>query len=104
MLDSKRSDSVEQRLKTLLSKYIKLFEEKIMEPYKNLNGDSGIIAFEIGGDYIKVKFKDGQWTLYIYTHQSAGLTAIETMKTLARQGYDLNSYISTHKPPYSLRS
>ena len=75
-----------------------------MEPYKNLNGDSGIIDFEIGGDYIKVKFRDGKWTLYTYTDQSAGSTAIETMKTLARQGYGLNSYISTHKPPYSSRS
>lgn len=30
-----------------------------METYKNLGGDSGVSAFEIGDGYIKVKFSDG---------------------------------------------
>lgn len=72
-----------------------------MEPYRDLGGDSGVVAYEIGNDYIKVQFKDGQWRLYTYTYQSAGTSAVEAMKGLARQGKGLNSYISTNKPTYS---
>lgn len=63
-----------------------------MEPYKNLGHDSGIAAYEIGDDLIKVKFKQGG--TYVYTYQSAGKNHIETMKKLAISGQGLNSYIS----------
>ncbi len=72
-----------------------------MEVYKNLHGDSGVSAYQIGGDFIIVRFKSGRWTTYTYTYASAGSTSVETMKSLAKQGYGLNSYISTHKPKYS---
>ena len=75
-----------------------------MKPYKNLNGDSNITAYQLGTDNIVVKFQSGRWTLYTYTYQSAGSTAVETMKSLAQQGHGLNSYISTHKPGYSSKS
>ena len=75
-----------------------------MEPYGNLNGNSNVVAFELGGDYIVVRFRPGRWTEYTYTYASAGSSAVETMKALARQGYGLNSYISTHKPGYSHKS
>lgn len=75
-----------------------------MEPYKNLGGNSGVVAFQIGGDFIIVQFREGQYTFYKYTYMSAGSIAIETMKRLARQGQDLNSYISTNKPDYSSRA
>jgi hypothetical protein len=41
-----------------------------MERYKNLGGDSGVVAYEIGADSIKVGFSDG--SLYLYTYGSAG--------------------------------
>lgn len=72
-----------------------------MEPYKNLGGDSGVAAYQLGGDFIIVQFKSGQWTVYTYTYQSAGSSAVETMKSLARQGHGLNSYISMNKPGYA---
>lgn len=72
-----------------------------MEQYKNLSGNSGVVAFQIGNDYIKVQFKDGRFTLYTYTYQSASSVAIENMKALAVRGQGLNSYISTNKPQYS---
>lgn len=74
-----------------------------MEPYKNLGRDSGVVAYQLGGDYIVVQFRSGNWTVYKYTHQSAGSAAVETMKSLAVQGRGLNSYISTHKPGYASR-
>ncbi len=75
-----------------------------MQPYANTNGDSGIVAYQLGDDYIKVQFQSGQWTLYTYAYASAGSSAVETMKNLAQQGNGLNSYISTNKPGYSSRA
>jgi len=65
-----------------------------MERYRNSGGDSGVAAYEIGSDYIKVQFKDRK--TYTYTYSSAGQHHIEKMKTLARRGHGLNSYINNY--------
>lgn len=65
-----------------------------MEPYRDINGDSGIAAYEIGSDYIKVQFKDG--AVYLYTAASVGSAHIAEMQRLARSGDGLNAYINTH--------
>ena len=65
-----------------------------MESYKNLNGDSGVVGFEKGSDYIRVKFKDN--SVYLYTYTSAGASNIEEMKRLAVAGRGLNSYINRY--------
>jgi hypothetical protein len=62
-----------------------------MERYANNNGDSGISSYQIGSNYILVGFTTG--SIYEYTHSSAGVSKIETMKSLARSGSGLNSYI-----------
>ena len=62
-----------------------------MEHYKNLGGDSGVVAYEIGSDFIKVQFRDG--SLYLYNYQSAGQNNIEQMKNLAIGGIGLNGFI-----------
>jgi hypothetical protein len=64
-----------------------------MERYRNLGGNSGIYAYELGEDYIKVQFSDG--STYLYTNRSAGSYNIEIMKSLAIRGQGLNSFIST---------
>ena len=64
-----------------------------MERYRNLGGDSGVIAFELGAGFIVVQFEDG-WK-YEYTNQSAGANAVATMHRLAAAGEGLNSFIST---------
>ena len=38
-----------------------------MQHYKNLGGDSGVSAFELGEDYIKVQFNDG--SVYLYNNR-----------------------------------
>jgi hypothetical protein len=38
-----------------------------METYKNLGGDSGVSAFEIGEEYIEVKFS-GTSRTYVYSY------------------------------------
>jgi hypothetical protein len=69
-----------------------------MQPYKNLSGQSTIVMYDIGGDFIDVMFKtpakDGS-TIYRYSYTSAGSASIEHMKDLARQGQGLNSFITT---------
>lgn len=42
-----------------------------MERYKDLDGDSGVVAFEIGEGSITVQFSTGM--KYLYTVKSAGL-------------------------------
>lgn len=63
-----------------------------MERYRNLSGDSNIVAYEIGSDFIRVQFSDG--SIYRYTYASAGSRNIELMKRLANKGKGLNSFIS----------
>ncbi len=65
-----------------------------MEYYKDIDGDSGVIAYECGTDYIRVQFSTG--ATYLYTYESAGSHNIEQMKVLARSGNGLNAYINTH--------
>jgi len=63
-----------------------------MIPYKNIDGDSGVSAYENGADYIKVKFSTG--SIYTYTYKSAGSENIEHMKILAQSGEGLNAFIN----------
>jgi hypothetical protein len=65
-----------------------------MEHYKNLGGDSGIDAYEIGADFIRVRFSTG--AVYLYNYSSAGSSNIEHMKQLAKKGMGLNSFIQTN--------
>lgn len=69
-----------------------------MQPYNDRDGDSNVDAFEIGDDYIKVRFRDR--SVYTYTYMSAGMNRIENMKRLAAAHDGLNAYISRHKPRY----
>lgn len=64
-----------------------------MERYKNLGGNSGIMAYEIDDQSITVEFQDG--SVYLYTYDSAGAENIERMKKLAIAGEGLNSFINT---------
>lgn len=58
------------------------------------NSSSGIAAYEVGPDYIVVKFKTG--STYRYSYAKAGNNHVETMKRLARRGRGLNSYINRY--------
>lgn len=66
-----------------------------MERYRNSRGDSGVSAYEIGTDYIKVKFSRTSRT-YTYSYRKAGSNHVEHMKGLARSGSGLNSYINRY--------
>jgi hypothetical protein len=65
-----------------------------MRRYKNLDGNSGVTAYSIGSDSIKVQFTDG--ISYLYTYASTGQATIEEMKILAERGKGLSTFISRH--------
>lgn len=64
-----------------------------MKKYKG-SKESGVSAYEIGPDWIKVKFKDE--TVYTYSYTSAGRIHVETMKDLATKGEHLSTYINRY--------
>jgi hypothetical protein len=72
-----------------------LFDQrKLMDAtIPNVNGDSGVTAYEIGDDWIRVRFSTG--AVYLYTAASAGTANIERMKVLAARGDGLNAFINT---------
>lgn len=63
-----------------------------MERYKNLSGNSGVVAYESGPDFIKIKFRDGG--VYLYNYSVTGKFNVERMKKLAEDGRGLNTFIS----------
>lgn len=66
-----------------------------LEIYKNIDNDSNVTHYEIGGTYIRVKF-NGTVKIYTYSYHSAGIEKVEHMKQLAQAGDGLNSYIKLH--------
>ena len=65
-----------------------------MERYRNLSGNSGVVAYRAGRDSIAVQFEDG--AIYLYTVGSAGRSNIEQMKALAASGRGLSTFIARH--------
>jgi hypothetical protein len=66
-----------------------------MTPYRNLNGNSNIVSFDIIEESIHVVFQSGAHRNYLYNHVRPGKAVVDKMKSLAAQGHGLNSYIST---------
>ncbi len=66
-----------------------------MQLYLNLSGKSGVYAYEIGHDFIQVKFLKTP-KIYSYSYRIAGSVHVEQMKILAKQGRGLNTYINKY--------
>lgn len=65
-----------------------------MQPYKDLSGDSGIAAYEIGPESICIRFMDGG--TYLYDASAPGRAHVARMQQLAQAGDGLNTYINQH--------
>lgn len=63
-----------------------------MERYRNLSGNSGVVAYAIGDDSIAVEFQDG--VVYLYTSRSTGAANVREMQRLALAGRGLSSFIA----------
>ena len=64
-----------------------------MISYKNLSGNSGVVAYESGADYIKLRFRRSS-KIYVYDALAPGLTHVKQMKKLAAAGRGLTTYVS----------
>lgn len=64
-----------------------------MISYKNLGGNSGVVAYESGTDYIKLRFQRSR-KIYVYDAAAPGRTHVERMKKLASAGRGLATYVS----------
>jgi len=62
--------------------------------YRDLSGNSSIIGYEIGIDYIDVKFND--YSIYRYSYSSCGKDNVKNMGFLAMEGSGLCQYIIKH--------
>ena len=65
-----------------------------MKTYQDINGDSGVSAYDYGDDWIKVQFKYGG--IYEYQSSKIGSSHLSRMKFLADAGDGLNAYINTN--------
>lgn len=63
-----------------------------MERYANLSRNSGVVGYDIGDEFISVRFSDG--SVYRYTFLSAGRQNVEAMKGFATSGIGLNTFIN----------
>ncbi len=63
-----------------------------MQPYRNRSGDSGVLAFELGDDWIGVRFRSGK--TYRYTAATPGADHVAEMKRRAFAGQGLATYIN----------
>ncbi len=73
-----------------------------MQHYKDLRGNSGVLAYRAGRNYIDIEFRGG--SRYRYTHQVPGAQHVEAMKQLAAEGEHLATYINRHvRDRYALR-
>lgn len=65
-----------------------------MKRYKNLEGNSGVSFYAMDEDSIAVVFSNG--AKYLYDHKKPGKRQVEKMKTLAKNGKGLSTYISRY--------
>ncbi|UGB39017.1 hypothetical protein [Frateuria soli] len=73
-----------------------------MPLYKDINGDSGVQAYDIGEGAITVHFEKGG--SYLYTNASTGADHVAEMQRLAQLGDGLNAYINKYvRKNYALK-
>jgi hypothetical protein len=65
-----------------------------MQRYADHSGRSGIIAFEVGEDYLDVRFISGE--VHHYTTRRPGARDLVHMKDLALRGEGLAAFINRH--------
>ncbi len=65
-----------------------------MQRYRDVDGDSGIEAYENGAGFIRIQFHDMR--IYVWTNESAGAGNIAQMQALAARGEGLNAFINAH--------
>jgi hypothetical protein len=63
-----------------------------MKRYRNLDGNSGVTAYECGDGFIRIRFVNGD--TYEYTDEATGAEHVANMQKLAQAGLGLSTYVS----------
>ena len=63
-----------------------------MKRYRNLDGHSGVTAYECGDGFIRIRFVNGD--VYEYTDEVTGRAHVAHMRQLAHAGLGLATYVS----------
>jgi hypothetical protein len=66
----------------------------MVKPYRNLSGDSGVVGYEIGRNFIRIRFKSKED--YRYELGRVGRKHLDAMRKLAESGKGLATYINAH--------
>ena len=66
-----------------------------MEQYENLSGNSDVVAYMCGENFIAVVLKGEGENHFLYDSRKPGHSAVEKMQELARAGRGLGTYIKT---------
>lgn len=69
-----------------------------MQRYANLSGNSGVTHYEIGPDFIDVRYRSGD--VYRYSGKRPGAALVEQMKILAARGKGLCGFVSRNVKAY----
>lgn len=65
-----------------------------VKSYRHADHNTGVVAYEDGPGFIRVKFVDGG--VYLYTSESTGADRITDMQQLAARGRGLSTYINRY--------
>ncbi len=65
-----------------------------MPRYRNLDGHSGVVAYETTADSITLTFVGGE--RYLYASRRPGRDDVERMKAFAEAGRGLSTFVSQH--------
>jgi len=65
-----------------------------MQRYRNLNGDAGVVAYEIRPGAIVLRFRDGR--TYLYDQTAPGGDHVAAMQQRAQAGRGLTTYVNQH--------
>ena len=71
-----------------------------MQPYANLDGDSGIAEYELAPGRIFIRFLSGP-KIYEYGHACPGSYHVRQMKARAKEGRGLATYINQKVQGYA---
>jgi|AntAceMinimDraft_16_1070373.scaffolds.fasta_scaffold121150_2 hypothetical protein len=63
----------------------------MIEKYKNLSRNAGVIHFQIGENFIELRFNNAGF-VYKYTNKDPGTSYVSEMKKLAKLGKGLTKY------------
>jgi hypothetical protein len=63
-----------------------------MQRYRNLDGQSGVRAYDCGEGWIRIRFVGGE--TYEYTDAATGTEHVRNMQALATAGEGLATYVS----------